>query len=68
MEDFEVLVTNPSIPEEEGGLKKGARLHVRGILHDHRIGGPFIVFFLVYNEKKQNFMLEPASQFTPIVV
>ncbi len=63
---FKVSVTNPLRKEKDGGLRKDAILTVFHVFHDHQIGGPFIVYFLVWNENKKNFMLEPASQFTPM--
>jgi len=63
---FQVITENPIRAEKDGGLKKGAVLTVFHVFHDHQIGGNFIVYFLVWNENKRNFMLEPASQFTPV--
>jgi len=62
---FQVKATTPLRKEKDGGLRRGETLTVFHVFHDHQIGGPFIVYFLVWNENKKNFMLEPASQFTP---
>jgi hypothetical protein len=62
---FKVKVGNPLREEKDCGLKKGEVLTVYYVVHENQIGGPFIVYFLVWNEAKKNFMLEPASQFVP---
>lgn len=63
---FKVIVTKPLRKVKDGGLRQGETLTVYTIIPDHRIGGPYVLYFVVWNEAKQTFMLEPAEQFTPV--
>jgi len=63
---FEVIVTNPLRPEKEGGLVKGTKLTVRFVIPDQQADGKYLIYFVVWNEAKKNFMLELAVQFEPI--
>lgn len=63
---FDVEVVNPAREEKDGGLKRGTIVTVRAFIAEHQVTGPYLIFFLVYNFSKNNFMLEPAYQFRPV--
>jgi len=62
---FQVRVIKPSVPPENGGLQLGQVLTVRAIHTDSTLQGTYI-YFMVWNEKHNRFMLEAASQFEPV--
>jgi hypothetical protein len=62
---FKVKVIQPFRELKEGGLKKGAILTVRALAEEQQLGGPFMVYFLIWNAQVKKYMLEPASQFAP---
>lgn len=63
--NFRVKVIKPAMEEKDGGLKKGARFTVYGMMSEQLIDGKLFIYFLVFNPARGNFMLEPACQFEP---
>lgn len=62
---FQVKVVKPNIPTDKGGLTVGQVLTVRAVHTDGTLQGTFI-YFMVWNEQTQRFMLEASNQFEPV--